>query len=93
MADGDSARGGTARGAGAILNGTAAIEVSATGETTLDSADTELAVSEDGEEVSDNNFTGFVFILSKIAYITIVLYDFFGLKIHRIILFLTPLVF
>lgn len=90
MADGDSARGGTARGAGAILNGTAAIEVSATGETILDSADTELAVSEDGEEVSDNNFTGFVFILSKIA---IVLCDFFGLKIHRIILFLTPLVF
>lgn len=57
MADGDSARGGTARGAGAILNGTAAIEVSATGETILDSADTELAVSEDGEEVGTTTTT------------------------------------
>lgn len=52
MADGDGARGATARGVRAILNGNAAIEASATGETTSGSADTELAVSGDGEEVS-----------------------------------------
>lgn len=93
MADGDGARGATARGVRAILNGNAAIEASATGETTSGSADTELAVSGDGEEVSSykNLCTGFVFILSKIAYITIVLYNFFGLRFQRIVLLICPL--
>lgn len=93
MADGDGARGATARGVRAILNGNAAIEASATGETTSGSADTELAVSGDGEEVSSckNLCTGFVCILSKIAYITIVLYDFFGLGFQRIVLLICPL--
>lgn len=93
MADGDGARGATARGVRAILNGNAAIEAFATGETTSGSADTELAVSGDGEEVSSCKklCTGFVFILSKIAYITIVLYDFFGLRFQRIVLLICPL--